>query len=153
MVRGQRGAGVAPEARGRRGRRSRAFGLEGSPPKRPAGSVFLHDLIVTCPTSDVSPLLCNMGPAFRRYGTSLAAVEAVSSEGRVAILDIDVQGAEQVGGVDGWLAGATGDWVGWWLGGSTGGWLHMRVGGLVGGWARGWVGTPLLALGCFQRAC
>ncbi|KAI8468170.1 MAG: P-loop containing nucleoside triphosphate hydrolase protein [Monoraphidium minutum] len=30
------------------------------------------------------------------YGTSLAAVNAVSSEGRVAILDIDVQGTEQV---------------------------------------------------------
>jgi len=39
------------------------------------------------------------------YGTSLAAVGAVSDKGRVAILDIDVQGAEQVRRGLGLLAG------------------------------------------------
>lgn len=31
------------------------------------------------------------------YGTSLAAVACVSSEGKHCVLDIDVQGAQQVG--------------------------------------------------------
>ena len=40
------------------------------------------------------PPASSSGP--RRYGTSLASVAAVSAQGKVAILDIDVQGAEQV---------------------------------------------------------
>lgn len=42
------------------------------------------------------------------YGTSLAAVEAVAAAGKCCVLDIDVQGARQVGGAGGRTVPAAG---------------------------------------------
>jgi guanylate kinase len=59
---------------------------------------FFTDQASMQPQVDASMFLEHALVHGNMYGTSLAAVASVSADGKHCVLDIDVQGAQQVGG-------------------------------------------------------